>query len=210
MARKSKEDAAETREKILSAALDVFSRKGYSHTTFVDIAKEIGMTKGAIYWHFKTKPDLLAAVMSHEDGKQCAQIMSTPPQSVAELRSAILQIARKVVENEHIQKFEFFCAFQIEWSTELMAEVKEKLKEQREDPMIKFTATLTHLQECGELKKEANVEALAYALASMWVGSLHMALIEKCSFKDFYTLLEQHFDMLIGQYSTRPLIDEKR
>ena len=53
MARRSKVEAAETREKILKALLDGFARKGYSNTTFVDIADEIGVTKGAIYWYFK-------------------------------------------------------------------------------------------------------------------------------------------------------------
>lgn len=209
MKRTTHEEATETRSKILIAALDVFSRKGYSRTTFVDIAKEIGLSKGAIYWYFKTKPDLLAAVISDAEKKQCAHSMIKPPESIAAFRELMLAAANRVVENQAAQKFEFFCHFQIEWSTELMAEVKMKLEALRGDQMREFIQLLTHMQDIGELKAEANIQMIAYALSAMWVGSLRMALLEKCSFEEFRTLLEQHFDLLIGQYATSPLIEKQ-
>ena len=55
MARKTKEEAAETRTNVLMAALDLFAEKGYSRTTLGGIAKRIGMTRGAVYWHFDNK-----------------------------------------------------------------------------------------------------------------------------------------------------------
>ena len=48
MARRSKEDAEKTRERILSSALQLFAKKGYEHTTFTDIAARMKMTKGAV------------------------------------------------------------------------------------------------------------------------------------------------------------------
>jgi len=59
MARKTKEEALKTRETIIDAAVRVFSVHGISRTTLTDIAKEAGVTRGAIYWHFKNKEDLL-------------------------------------------------------------------------------------------------------------------------------------------------------
>lgn len=56
--KKTKEEAAETRNKLLEAGLNVFSRKGFSATTLVDIAAEAGVTRGAVYWHFKDKEEL--------------------------------------------------------------------------------------------------------------------------------------------------------
>lgn len=52
MPRRTKEEAEATRESVLRAALDLFSEKGYSRTTLNDIAKRIGMSRGAVYWHF--------------------------------------------------------------------------------------------------------------------------------------------------------------
>ncbi len=62
MARKTKEDAQATRRAILDAAVQVFSVRGVSRTSLADIAKEAGVTRGAIYWHFTNKVDLLNAL----------------------------------------------------------------------------------------------------------------------------------------------------
>ena len=56
--RRTKEEAAITRETVLKVALSVFSAKGYAATSLEDIAREAGVTRGAIYWHFKSKADL--------------------------------------------------------------------------------------------------------------------------------------------------------
>ena len=62
--RKTKEDTAATRRAILEAALTVFSRQGYAAARLEDIAREAGMTRGAIYWHFSSKADLYNTLVS--------------------------------------------------------------------------------------------------------------------------------------------------
>ena len=202
MPRRTKEEAAETRRRILEAALDVFSRKGYSHTTFVDIAREIGLTKGAIYWHFKTKPDLLVAMISHVTGKNFPFKGSTP-NSIEEFRQMLHDHRRLVTKDKHFWKLGFFTHFQIEWSEELMTEVHEKLNELRANPHRKMTETLTHLQEIGELCPEADVETMVLTLFAMWLGAVRLLLTEKCSVEQFHTLLERHFEIVVGRYATR-------
>jgi len=59
MARKTKAQALETRHQILDAALSLFSEQGVVATSLADIASAAGVTRGAIYWHFKNKADLL-------------------------------------------------------------------------------------------------------------------------------------------------------
>lgn len=63
MARKCKAVADKTYESLLDAAETVFSQKGYSQTTFQEIAEHAGVTRGAIYWHFDDKYQLLDAVL---------------------------------------------------------------------------------------------------------------------------------------------------
>lgn len=62
--KKTKEEAEATRQAILQSALDTFCEKGYSKTTFDEIAKRINLTKGAVYWHFRNKPDVIAALIN--------------------------------------------------------------------------------------------------------------------------------------------------
>ncbi len=49
----------ETQRKILDVAFRLFSEKGYDHTTIQDIVDGLGMSKGAVYHHFKSKEDIL-------------------------------------------------------------------------------------------------------------------------------------------------------
>ncbi len=63
MVRKTKEEAWETRQRILDAAEQVFQRQGVSRTSLSHIAAEAGVTRGAIYWHFKNKVDLYDAMI---------------------------------------------------------------------------------------------------------------------------------------------------
>jgi len=58
MARKTKAQALETRQHILDIAIRLFSQQGVSSTSLADIAKAAGVTRGAIYWHFKNKSEL--------------------------------------------------------------------------------------------------------------------------------------------------------
>lgn len=51
-----------TRQRILAAARDCFSRSGYGKTTNSDVATAVGITTGAIYHYFDSKPELFAAV----------------------------------------------------------------------------------------------------------------------------------------------------
>ena len=62
MARKTKEGAEETRACILKAARSLFSTQGVSGATLTDVAKMAGVTRGAIYWHFDNKEDLLMSL----------------------------------------------------------------------------------------------------------------------------------------------------
>ena len=62
MVRKTKEDTELTYAALLAAAEHVFFDKGVAQTTLSDIALAAGMTRGAIYWHFKDKAALLEAL----------------------------------------------------------------------------------------------------------------------------------------------------
>jgi TetR/AcrR family acrAB operon transcriptional repressor len=62
MARKTKQQAQATRQHILDVALRLFSQQGVSSTSLAEIAKAAGVTRGAIYWHFKNKSDLFSEI----------------------------------------------------------------------------------------------------------------------------------------------------
>ncbi|MGM0912733.1 MAG: TetR family transcriptional regulator [Pseudomonadota bacterium] len=63
MARRTKAEAAATREALLDAAEEVFLDKGVARTSLEQIARHAGMTRGAVYWHFRNKADLFQAML---------------------------------------------------------------------------------------------------------------------------------------------------
>lgn len=52
-----------TVEQIIQISIKLFSEKGYDNTSIQDIAKKLGMTKGAVYHHFKSKREILEIVL---------------------------------------------------------------------------------------------------------------------------------------------------
>ena len=62
MARRTKAECEATRNALLDAAEAVFLEQGVSRTSLEQIARHAGMTRGALYWHFKDKDALFEAV----------------------------------------------------------------------------------------------------------------------------------------------------
>jgi TetR/AcrR family acrAB operon transcriptional repressor len=53
--RRTKAESEQTRQNILAAARRVFAKSGVARTTIGQIAESAGVTRGAVYWHFKDK-----------------------------------------------------------------------------------------------------------------------------------------------------------
>lgn len=62
MARRTKEDAEQTRKQLIDTARTVFHQCGVSRSTLEKIAQAAGLTRGAVYWHFKDKAELFFAM----------------------------------------------------------------------------------------------------------------------------------------------------
>ena len=54
-----------TRQRIIDAANQLFYRKGYNRTSFSDVVEEADVPRGNIYYYFKSKDEILKAVVSH-------------------------------------------------------------------------------------------------------------------------------------------------
>jgi TetR/AcrR family acrAB operon transcriptional repressor len=135
--KRTKEDAALTRQMVLDAALKVFSRKGFSQTTLEAVAREAGLTRGAIYWHFKNKNDMFGAVLdvlyerSRERIMRILRSEQSPHTKIHQLLGEFLRILSnedefRIIEEVHILKFEKKKEFKV-----LYEQHQEKMKEMR-------------------------------------------------------------------------------
>ena len=82
--------AAETRERLLRAAADVFAERGYDGTRVADIAAAAGVSNGALYAHFASKADLLAdALRTHGRNLLAEMLAADPGRPVVDLLLAV-------------------------------------------------------------------------------------------------------------------------
>jgi AcrR family transcriptional regulator len=78
--------AAETRERLLEAAADVFAKRGYDGTRVADIAAAAGVSNGALYAHFPSKAELLAEALRAHGRAMLADLFAADPhRSIADL-----------------------------------------------------------------------------------------------------------------------------
>lgn len=69
-----RQGTAERREEILRAAATTFGQKGYRTGSLADVAEQVGMTHAGVLHHFKSKEQLLTAVLDFRDAEQVAEL----------------------------------------------------------------------------------------------------------------------------------------
>jgi AcrR family transcriptional regulator len=80
------EPPEQTREKILTAALPLFYDKGYRGTSLNAIAKEVGISAPALYWHFSSKRDICFAAVHDELRRFAYALMPSGQEKAPEIR----------------------------------------------------------------------------------------------------------------------------
>jgi len=199
MPRRTKEEAEQTKEAVLQSALDLFYEKGYSRTTFDEIAKRIGLTKGAVYWHFRSKADLLAELINVKIKRQQKLTQIKQHNNITTFdafRSSIISDTRLIQDDPEHCKFLFFLFYQMEWSEAIIQKISGQIKEIRDFPFFQLKEILTLLQKNGEICPDVDAAEIAVVLLCMWRGILS-AYISKTYPMNLVQTLVQSFDLIM-------------
>src|SRR5438093_10767201 len=81
-----------SRKQLMAAAIDCFARLGYQGTSIERIARAAGVTKGAVYYHFRDKEDLLFSAVKDRIGgfeKQVLEAVTVAGDAQAALRHVV-------------------------------------------------------------------------------------------------------------------------
>ena len=190
MARKTREESENTKALILRSALDCFYEKGFSCTTFEDIAARINLTKGAVYWHFKNKGELLADMIRHWAEMKHRENDEQRPEGLSELRDFFRREAEYMEQNPDVQKFVFFTLFQIEWSDSICNEVEKKAGKLHDFHFKIVKHALTTAKKNGEIAAETDIRALCVIIVGLWRGLLNTYICKEAKFNLSQTFLE--------------------
>ncbi len=199
--RRTKEEAEETRLAILQSALNTFCEKGYSKTTFEEIAKRINLTKGAVYWHFRNKPDLLAALIEDYSKRQLAFLSSKLNGLKAECFNDILNHflyrLEFIMSSESNRKIAFFLTCQMEWSEGVIQKIVPQVGENVNYWIEILKDNLADLQKRGVISERIDAERLAHIITNLWVGTLGGFYAHRCG-ADLPEILKQNFDIIFN------------
>lgn len=184
MARRTKQDAEETREKILSAALNIIYEKGYARSTFVDIAKAIQLSKGAVYWHFKNKTALSLALGEQAEKRIDAMMKMLWHQTntLVELKEALYEMILLIAEDDALRKYYTIIYYRMEWTEELLS-IKAYFDEQEQLMETWMADVLRQSRLANEFSEsydaEYDIDLLAKALNGLVGGLIASALSGK-------------------------------
>ena len=102
MENKSKDNS---KEQILEAAMKVFVKNGFSETRMDDIAENSGLSKGAIYHHYKSKKDLFICLIEHWENFSFPNIFDKDLDKITSadaLRAIVNDIVITFKKNKHV------------------------------------------------------------------------------------------------------------
>ena len=173
MARKTKEEALETRDGILDAAEQLFQRKGVSRTSLADIAAAAGVTRGAIYWHFENKGDLFNAMVERVVAPLEARSLELEQEEMNDpiefLRTLLLDGTKRIASDPH-----FHRVFEIVWHkceyVDEMAEARDKHMEAGCRHVETMERAMVKAQERGQLPPKLLPKQAAIGLMALLDG----------------------------------------
>ncbi len=185
MARKTKQEAQETRMSLLDAAEQLFQQRGVSRCSLQDIALSAGVTRGAIYWHFKDKAELFDAMMERatmplEEGMDM-NVDASGVLSLADLRWGLINVFYSAMHNERTRRVFEIAMQKVEYTGEMQALQERKLQSHRnwrEQNRLAFE----HAISLGQLPPSLNTGRAAVALVALVDGLLHQWIMDPESF----------------------------
>ena len=174
MARKTKEDALATHTLLLDAAEHLFSTQGVAHTSLHEIAEAAGLTRGAIYWHFANKSELLLALweriaqpLRHTfDSEACPLRVDNP---LERLRLKASCVPRHIEHDEHLRALMTILMLRCEFTDETRSAGEHFLQE-REYTLSRIHEGFDAAVAAGQLRADINTEQASIGLFAIVDG----------------------------------------
>ncbi|NUP41668.1 MAG: TetR/AcrR family transcriptional regulator [Streptomyces sp.] len=158
--------AAETRERLLRAAAEAFAERGYDGTRVADIAASAGVSNGALYAHFGSKADLLAAALRAHGRRTLADLFADDPgRSVTDL---LLEIGRRLPHRRDASGYLIVEALVAARRDE---EVARPMRDYVGERAASLAALARLAQDRGELDPALSPAALAHFCLLLSMGS---------------------------------------
>jgi TetR/AcrR family transcriptional regulator, acrAB operon repressor len=169
-------EAAATRETLLDAAERTFRDKGVAHTSLAEVAEAAGLTRGAVYWHFRDKADLFEALCGRVKLPMEAMLANAGgirhDDPLASLRAlAVAGLTRLSTDARAHAVFDVLF-HKCEFTAELAA-VADRQRATDSGCLVNIERLLKQAVDCGQLPADTDTRIAATGLSSFVVGLMH-------------------------------------
>ena len=186
MARRTKEEAQETRKQILEAAERAFYERGVARTTLADIATLAGVTRGAIYWHFSNKADLVQAML--DTVREPLDELARASESEEELdplgcmRKLLIHLFHQVALDPKTRRINEILFHKCEFTDE-MCDLRHQRRVASIDCNMRIELTLRNAVNRGQLPENLDTARAAISMHAYIDGILYQWLLAPDSFE---------------------------
>jgi AcrR family transcriptional regulator len=176
-------------DQIIEAARKLVVKYGSEHVTVGRIAKEVGISEGAIYRHFKSKSDVLSGLADRISEDLLGDITNH-----IYTEATSIEFLDKVLRN-HLSTIQQRKGISFQVIAEIISFGDKKLNKKVSDVINTYIASLKHLLSegvaAGEIKKEVDIESAAILLFGMIQGLVNIWALNNYSFN----LQEKYVDL---------------
>jgi TetR/AcrR family acrAB operon transcriptional repressor len=186
MVRRTKEEAQETRAQILVAAEKAFFERGVARTTLADIATLAGVTRGAIYWHFSNKADLVQAMLDtlHEPLEEMAKASESAdePDPLGCMRKLLIHLFHQIALDPKTRRINEILFHKCEFTDE-MCDLRQQRVAASLDCNVRIGVALKNAVNRGQLPDNLDTVRAAISLHAYIDGMLYQWLLAPESFE---------------------------
>jgi TetR/AcrR family acrAB operon transcriptional repressor len=173
MARRTKEEAQATRVQILDAAERVFHAQGVSRASLAEVAKEAGVSRGAIYWHFENKIDLFQAMLDRlrlplEELARASE-SEDEPDPLGCMRELLVKALTRLAQDSQSQRIHDILRYKCEYTGELLG-LRERMQELSLDCDLRIAKALGNAVNKGQLPSDLDCARAAMCLHAYMEG----------------------------------------
>ncbi|MFF0386781.1 ScbR family autoregulator-binding transcription factor [Streptomyces sp. NPDC004286] len=164
------ERSARTRLRVLIGAAELFTERGFRQTSVKDVADRVGMTKGAVYFHYPTKEALAVAIVEEHYARWPKMLDEVTAEDRGPLGSVVRMLERAAAAFQHDVLVQAGARLQLE-----RPHIEAELPTPYVDWVALLESLLTSAKESGELRADVVPGDAARSLVSAFFGSQHVS-----------------------------------
>ncbi|MEO8753302.1 MAG: TetR family transcriptional regulator [Casimicrobiaceae bacterium] len=185
MARRTKVEAQVTRERLLDAAESIFRERGVTRTSLAEIATAAGLTRGAVYWHFRDKADLFRAMCDRATLPLDAMFERAGEAAAADplgmLRALSIGALQSLAGDQRAQKV-FEIVFHKSELVDELADLASAHRDERRVCLARIEDIMRRCAAVGQLAADLDARLATQGLHALMVGIMHEWVLDPAAY----------------------------